>query len=296
MSIPRIAAYPMPDSSQVQPSKVNWQADASRTVLLVHDMQDYFLNFYDRTAAPVPELIANIQRIKQLCQTLGIPVVYTAQTPEHTLEERGLLEDMWGPGIRRLPEQKNIIKELTPNSEDTVLIKWRYSAFQHANLQQLMHSWGRDQLIVVGIYANIGCMATSLEAFMRDIQPFLLIDACADFNRDQHLLAMDFVAGRCGVALDTDTLLGQLQAQAQPQSLPNLEQLRTSLAELLGVSAGEIADDDLLVDWGMDSIRMMSLLEQWQSQGADISFADLAENLTVAGWAELLGRYNAIAA
>ena len=29
-------------------NRVSWQLDAQRAVLLVHDMQDYFIDFYDK--------------------------------------------------------------------------------------------------------------------------------------------------------------------------------------------------------------------------------------------------------
>ena len=58
MAIPRIASYPMPQVRDFPTNKVNWTIDSNRAVLLVHDLQQYFLDFYDQTQAPIPELLS----------------------------------------------------------------------------------------------------------------------------------------------------------------------------------------------------------------------------------------------
>ncbi|EPX7039529.1 isochorismatase family protein, partial [Acinetobacter baumannii] len=54
MSIPKIASYSMPQAHEFTPNKTNWPLHTSRAVLLVHDMQQYFLDFYDLTQEPIP--------------------------------------------------------------------------------------------------------------------------------------------------------------------------------------------------------------------------------------------------
>ena len=57
----------------------------------------------------------------------------------------------------------------------------------------------------------------------------------------------------------------------------DLESLRADLAEVLGEPAEDIGYDDDLRDLGLDSIRLMSLVETWRGRGAKADFADLAE-------------------
>ena len=72
-----------------------------------------------------------------------------------------------------------------------------------------------------------------------------------------------------------------------------LERIRADVAEVLYLTPEEIGDDTHLVDQGLDSVRLMTLVERWRSGGAGIEFADLADlaaEPTVKRWSELLGR------
>ncbi|CAN5481252.1 isochorismatase family protein [soil metagenome] len=285
MAIPKIASYPMP--VQALDNRVNWQPNARRAVLLVHDMQDYFLDFYDRGCAPIPELIANTRRLIDKAHALGIPVVYTAQLPVQTPVERGLLQNMWGPGLTAQPERKNIAQALAPQPQDLVLDKWRYSAFQKSSLLETMRKQSRDQLMICGIYAHIGCMMTACEAFMNDIQAFFVADALADFSAQEHDMALRYVAQRCGATVLTQTLVDSLQA-----SLPtSMAELKSLIAGSLQLPAADLQEGDNLLDWGLDSIRIMSLLESWRRAGVDITFMTLAEQPTLAAWWTQLCRH-----
>ena len=77
MAIPSLSGYPLPKA--IPENRVNWSVDPQRAVLLIHDMQQYFLNFYDVDSELIQTLTRNIQAIKQTCIDAGIPVVYTAQ-------------------------------------------------------------------------------------------------------------------------------------------------------------------------------------------------------------------------
>ncbi|GGT08230.1 phosphopantetheine-binding protein [Nonomuraea spiralis] len=66
------------------------------------------------------------------------------------------------------------------------------------------------------------------------------------------------------------------------------ERLRAQIAELLYVEPAELGLHDDLLDAGLDSIRVMTLIEAWKREGREIGFPDLVDRPTIAAWAELL--------
>jgi bifunctional isochorismate lyase/aryl carrier protein len=69
-------------------------------------MQEYFLNFWGENSAMMAKVVANIAALREFCKQNNIPVFYTAQPKEQSDEDRALLNDMWGPGLTRSPEQQ----------------------------------------------------------------------------------------------------------------------------------------------------------------------------------------------
>ena len=199
---------------------MNWRVDPARAALLVHDMQRYFVRAFEleRDGQPLPDAqiniaIANIRRLLDAAHAANIPVYYTAQPPRQNPADRRLLTDFWGDGLQD-DENARILDELAPTEADTVLTKWRYSAFVRSPLEEQLKDLGRDQLIIGGIYAHIGCLTTALEAFMRDIQPFMVADALADFTVEEHRMACEYASGRCARVLNTAEVLEHLNAGA----------------------------------------------------------------------------------
>lgn len=214
MALPTIPAYPLPQTTDIPAPRAPWQPEPARMALLIHDMQRYFCAPYGENAAPLGQVIGNITGLAQAARAAGIPVFYTAQKGNQFRPDRGLQADLWGPGMRAIPAHEEIVPALTPQPGDRVLVKHRYSAFQRSDLAELMRARGRDQLAIAGIYAHIGCLATAAEAFQRDIQPFAVFDAQADFDRARHDMAMGWIAACCGVAVGTEALLRRIAGGA----------------------------------------------------------------------------------
>jgi trans-2,3-dihydro-3-hydroxyanthranilic acid synthase len=211
VAIPPIAPYPMPGERELTPNQVHWRLDASRAALLVHDMQCYFVDFFPSGWPPVVDLLRNVQLIRATARRRGMPVIYTAQPGGMTTAQRGLLNDFWGAGMSADPAHQRIVPALEPGRDETVLTKWRYSAFARTDLEQLLRQRQRDQLVVCGVYAHVGCLMTACDAFTRDIQPFLVADATADFTPQDHRMALDYAARRCASVLSTAAVTAALE-------------------------------------------------------------------------------------
>ena len=70
------------------------------------------------------------------------------------------------------------------------------------------------------------------------------------------------------------------------------DEIRAAVAAQLGAGTdlpAEIADDDDLIQMGLNSMRMMALAGGWRKQGSGITFADLAGSPTIESWHALLG-------
>ncbi|WP_150123511.1 isochorismatase family protein [Halotalea alkalilenta] len=283
MTIPAITPYPMPGAEARPDNRVDWRPEAGRAALLIHDMQEYFLDKYYRDQAPIPMLLDHTRQLLDHARANGIPVFYTAQPTEQPDSDRALLNDFWGPGLPAHPELYPIVARLAPTADEVVLTKWRYSAFQRSDLRAQLRELGRDQLIITGIYGHIGCMATALEAFMQDVQPFFVYDAVADFSASEHRMATDYVARNCGVSLTTADTIAALDS-ARGFDLAAFE---AEIERLLETPLEEIPGDENLMLAGMDSIRLMSLAERLRREGIEVGFADLVEHATLDEWREI---------
>lgn len=201
--LPSIAGYALPEEAELPSSRADWAFEADRAALLIHDMQAYFVDAFAPGVSPIAAVIDNVARLVGAARARGLPIFYTAQNGDQDRRDRGLQADLWGPGMRHAPEHQPIIAPLAPQEGDIVLLKHRYSAFQRSNLETLMRARGRDQLIICGVYAHIGCLLTAAEAFQRDIEPFFIADALGDFSREWHDAALTHAADCCAVVRST---------------------------------------------------------------------------------------------
>lgn len=64
--------------------------------------------------------------------------------------------------------------------------------------------------------------------------------------------------------------------------------VRADVAEILCTSPDNLSEMSNMFDSGLDSIRLMTLLERWRAAGAQVSFVELAERPSLGDWLALL--------
>ncbi|MVS17086.1 isochorismatase, partial [Salmonella enterica subsp. enterica serovar Bovismorbificans] len=96
---------------------------------------------------------------------------------------------------------------------------------------------------------------------------------------------LNYVAGRAGRVVMTADLL----PASEPDAPGSKVALRALVLPLLDES-DEPEDDEHLIDYGLDSVRMMALAARWRKVHGDIDFVMLAKTPTIDAWWALLSR------
>ncbi|MFF5160921.1 isochorismatase family protein [Streptomyces sp. NPDC000348] len=215
-AVPEIVPHAMPTAADLPRNTAEWVLDPDRAVLLVHDMQRFFVEKLPAHRSPRTELVRHTVALREAAARAGVPVLYTAQPGDMSPDDRGLLADFWGPGMSARPEHRAVVDELVPDEGDTVLVKWRASAYHGGELLRLLRASGRDQMVLCGIYAHVGILLTASDGFAHGIRTFVAGDATADFSRGHHRLALSYMAARCAMVLPTSTLVTALDGHRAP--------------------------------------------------------------------------------
>lgn len=197
--------YQLPDKIEIN-NRVDWKIHTDEIALLVCDMQNYFIKAIPDSHF-VRSLILNIKSIVEACRVYGIPIIYTMQVPQ-TAEERGLIYDFWGGGMKDQGDDSKIISDLAPDNEhDHITINKKYSAFMNTDLESYLDRIDKSALLIVGVYGHAGCLATVHDCFMRNIKAFVISDGIGDFSYDYHMSTLKVMANSCAYIMQTKELI-----------------------------------------------------------------------------------------
>jgi nicotinamidase-related amidase len=124
----------------------------------------------------------------------GVPVVYVNDDRDRWDSDAPALarEAAEGPG-------GDVIRQLLPQEGDHVLLKHRYSAFDHTALELLLGAKSAERVLVVGA-ATEGCVVqTALDARENGLKATILADACATTDESLEETALRYAEDVGGV-------------------------------------------------------------------------------------------------
>jgi len=182
------------------------RVDPARTALVVIDMQNDFVKPGGSLLVPDAEAtIPAICRLLDLARASRMHVVYSQDThcaddPEWEIWPEHCREGSWG---------WQIVAELAPSADDTVIRKIRYDAFYGTPLDHLLRLWAVTTLVICGTVANICVHYTAASAALRwysVVIPRDAISALEPFDLEASLRETVFVcAGRVTTAAGVNT-------------------------------------------------------------------------------------------
>ncbi|MEE8575641.1 MAG: isochorismatase family protein [candidate division Zixibacteria bacterium] len=158
--------------------------DLTQSALLILDMQDFFLAESSHAHVPSAQaIIPNLRALIKCFASAARPVVFTRHLNNDT--DAGMMRTFWRDLLKR-DNPLSAITDQLDTSSGLILEKSQYDAFLNSDLQQILSEQNVRQLVIGGVMTHLCCESTARGAFMRNFEPFMLLDGSATYNRKFH--------------------------------------------------------------------------------------------------------------
>jgi nicotinamidase-related amidase len=155
------------------------RVDASRTALIIGDMQNDFVTEGGTLVVPSAEgTIPAIRNLLELARESDMRVVFVQDTHNEGDPEW----EIWGEHCREESWGWQVVDGLAPGEDEATIRKPRYDAFYGTGLEHMLRLWDVDTLIICGTVANICVHYTAASAAMRWFNVIVPRDCISSFN------------------------------------------------------------------------------------------------------------------
>ena len=179
---------------QANPEPV--EIDPARAAVLVIDMQNAFGSpggMFDKAGVPISSIqaaVAPTRAAVEAARRAGVKIVYLKMAFQADLSDIGAVDAPVGTFhlhlgakdgvLERDTWATDILDELTPSNEDSVVYKNRFSGFYQTELDEILKASGIKYLIVTGCTTSVCVESTVRDAFFRDYHCVVLEDCTAE--------------------------------------------------------------------------------------------------------------------
>ncbi|MFQ3319300.1 MAG: nicotinamidase-related amidase [Natronomonas sp.] len=169
--------------------------DPDSTAVIVVDMQNGFCHPDGSLYAPgSEEAITPCAEVVGDARAAGASLIFTRDVhPPEQFEGNHYYDefDRWGEHVVEGSWEAELVDELDPKDDDTVVVKHTYDAFHRTELEGHLDTHGIDTLVFCGTLANVCVLHTAGSAGLRDYRPVLLEDAIGCIEEEHREYALD---------------------------------------------------------------------------------------------------------
>ena len=151
----------------------------STTALLIINMTNDLIGWDG-----VQTLVPRLERLLERARKTSMTVVFSSLAFCDRGADSGQLGKFWAPigngeGLVKGTAGVEVLRELSPQSNEPVLQRNRYSAFFNSELDKILRGRGVRTIIIGGYSTNFCCDSTARDANFRDYDVIVLEDGTA---------------------------------------------------------------------------------------------------------------------
>lgn len=176
------------------------QVNPGETAFLVIDMQNDYCHEEGSMAkqgldvSSVEAMLPHLNGFLKQARAYHIPIIFIRTIHEKCTDSKTWVKRMQGMGQHDLCRSGTWGSEfykVSPEKEDVVITKHRYSAFIHTRLDSVLHTLEVRNLLVAGVSSNVCVESTARDGFMLDYNIVFLSDCTAAFSGEAHQSALN---------------------------------------------------------------------------------------------------------
>ena len=215
-----------PQEREVAPERL----EAQRACLLLFDFLEGHVNKDPATRKRYNHVVANAEALLRAARRAGMMVAFAnADHRPDNATTVGALRDTDNrlrpitpeearnhkPVIVAGTPEAGIIRELTPEPDDYLVPKHRWSAFHGTYLELALRARNADTIVLCGGSTDVGIASTAFAARDLDYNLVLVSDACTSPEVDNHLHLMKRVFPRMARVRTTAQVLEMIAADGR---------------------------------------------------------------------------------